>query len=237
MTRTSTKNVISMFRVFVTPWLVAVAVVALRPAPAEAQDWAVRGLVDIGAVKLTAAQSFEAIVGTSTGTVFGGGGELVLPMGIFATVRASQFEKTGQRVFVFEGETFPLGIDTTIRMRPFEISGGYRFGGPNRRTPAPARSLPPSRIIPYIGGGIGWHRYEETSEFADDEENVDETFRGYHLLGGAEVRVTRWLGVGGEFQWTTVPDALGQDPNGVSAAFDESNLGGAAFRVRLVIGR
>ena len=36
---------------------------------------------------------------------------------------------------------------------------------------------------------------------------------------------------------TTVPDALGQDPNGVSSAFEESNLGGAAFRVRLVIGR
>lgn len=232
-----TKNVFSTLRVFVTPWLVAVAVVVLRPAPAEAQDWAVRGFADIGAVKLTAVKSFEAIVGTSTGIVFGGGGEVVLPIGLFAAVRASRFEKSGQRVFVFEGETFPLGIDTTIRMRPLEVSGGYRFARRSRPTPAPARPIAPPRIIPYVGGGIGWHRYEETSEFADDSENVDETFRGYHLLGGAEVRVTRWLGVGGEFQWTTVPDALGQDPNGVSAAFDESNLGGAAFRVRLVIGR
>jgi opacity protein-like surface antigen len=218
-------------------WIVIACVAATIGAPtADAQSLAARGFFDIGAVKLTAATSFEAIVGTSTGTVFGGGGELVLPAGIFATVRASQFKKAGERVFVFEGETFPLGIDTTIRMRPFEVSGGYRFGGPNRRTAAPSRSLAPSRIVPYVGGGIGWHRYEETSEFADDEENVDETFRGYHLLGGAEVRVTRWFGVGGEFQWTTVPDALGQDPNGVSAAFEESNLGGAAFRVRIVIG-
>jgi opacity protein-like surface antigen len=225
-----------MLRVFVTPWLVAVVVVALGPASAEAQDWAGRGFFDVGAVKLTAVKSFEAIVGTSTGSVFGGGGEVVLPSGIFVAVRASQVEKTGQRVFVFEGDTFPLGIDTTIKMRPFEVSGGFRFRGLNRR-PALPRSLSASWLVPYIGGGIGWHRYEETSEFAEDDENVAETFRGYHLLGGAEVRVTRWFGVGGEFQWTTVPDALGQDPNGVSAAFDESNLGGAAFRVRLVIGR
>ena len=219
-------------------WIgIGCVVVTVGAVTVEAQGLAARGFADIGAVKLTAAESFEAIAGTATGSVFGGGGEVVLPMGIFASVRASQFERSGQRVFVFEGETFPLGIDTTIRLRPFEVSGGYRFARPNGRAPAPARSSAPSRIVPYVGGGIGWHRYEETSEFADDNENVDETFRGYHLLGGAEVRVTSWFGVGGEFQWTTVPDALGQDPNGVSSAFEESNLGGAAFRVRLVIGR
>jgi hypothetical protein len=38
-------------------------------------------------------------------------------------------------------------------------------------------------------------------------------------------------------QWSTVPDALGQDPNGVSAAFDETNLGGVAFRVKFIVGR
>ena len=108
---------------------IALAVAVLLPARAEAQSVGARGFFDAGIVKFTASKSFGAILGTASGTVFGGGGEVVLPAGIFATVRASQFKKTGQRVFVFEGETFPLGIDTTIRIRPFEVSGGYRFGG------------------------------------------------------------------------------------------------------------
>jgi len=231
-----TKNVFSMLRVSVSPWLVVVAVVALGNAPAEAQGVSGRGFFDTGAVKLTAAESFEAVAGTSTGFMFGGGGEMVLPIGLFAAVRLSQFQKAGQRVFVFEGETFPLGIDSTIRIRPLEVSGGYRFNRA-RRPAGPSRSLTPPRVIPYVGGGIGWHRYQESSEFADDDENVNDTFRGYHLLGGAEVRVARWFGVSGEAQWTTVPDALGQDPSGVAAEFDESDLGGVTFRVRVVIGR
>ena len=35
--------------------------------------------------------------------------------------------------------------------------------------------------------------------------------------------------------WTTVPDAIGE--SGLSAAFNESNLGGASFRFKITIGR
>jgi hypothetical protein len=139
-------------------------------------------------------------------------------------VRISRFQTHGERIFVFDNETFGLGIETQIRVTPIEVTAGYRF-------PLGVR------IVPYAGGGIGWHRYEETSEFATDEENVSETHRGYHLLGGAEVRIARWFGAGGEIQLTTVPDALGRDSKGASAAFDETNLGGIAFRVKFVIGR
>lgn len=215
-----------------TPWVRQSAAAALVFTVAgmharivEAQEWGTRGIIEVGATMFTASNSFEAILGTATGTVFGGGGELILPQQVFASVRVSRFQRSGERAFVFEGETFGLGIDTTVRVTPIEVTGGYRFGDLNRR------------LVPYVGTGIGWHRYQETSEFADDDENVRETFQGYHLLGGAELRVTRWFGVGGEFQWTTVPDALGQDPNGVSAAFEETNLGGTAFRVRFVVGR
>lgn len=215
-----------------TPWVRQSAAAALVFTVAgmharivEAQEWGTRGIIEVGATMFTASNSFEAILGTATGTVFGGGGELILPQQVFASVRVSRFQRSGERAFVFEGETFGLGIDTTVRVTPIEVTGGYRFGDLNRR------------LVPYVGAGIGWHRYQETSEFADDDENVRETFQGYHLLGGAEFRVTRWFGVGGEFQWTTVPDALGQDPNGVSAAFEETNLGGTAFRVRFVVGR
>jgi opacity protein-like surface antigen len=204
------------------------AAAQVRPAPPPqpaAQPLALRGFVDIGALAFNAVDSFEAVLGSRSGTLFGGGGELVLPQRIVAGVRISRFKKDGERVFVFNDETFPLGIDTTVQITPVEVTGGYRFGRATRR------------LVPYFGGGVGWHHYQETSEFAEDDENVDETHVGYHLLGGAEARVARWVAVGGEVQWSTVPDALGQDPNGVSAAFNETNLGGIAFRVKFVIGR
>jgi opacity protein-like surface antigen len=207
----------------------AAAVAQVRPAAPAVQTASepltVRGFAGVGGLTFSAAESFEAVLGTRSGTLFGGGGEVVLPQRVFARFGVSRFEKTGERVFVSGGETFGLGIDTTIRVIPIELTGGYRFGGVN------------DRIVPFVGGGIGWHRYQETSEFADDDENVDETHNGYHLLGGAEVRLLRWLGVGGEVQWSTVPDALGQDPNGVSAAFEETNLGGVGFRVKFIVGR
>jgi opacity protein-like surface antigen len=196
---------------------------AQPPQSTAPPSLAVRGFADLGGFSFAAAESFEAVLGSRSGAIFGGGGEVVLPQGIVAGLRVSRFQKTGERVFVFENETFPLGIPATIRITPIEILGGYRFGST-------------SRVVPYVGGGVGWHRYEETSDFATDEENVNETHTGYHLLGGAEFRLLRWFGVGGEVQWTTVPDALGQDPNGVSAAFDETNLGGVAFRVKFVVG-
>jgi opacity protein-like surface antigen len=194
-------------------------------AQQAAEPFAVRGFADFGAIAFSASDSFEAVFGSRTGTVFGGGGEVVLPQRIFVGVRASRVEKTGERVFVFDDEVFPLGIETTVRVTPIEITGGYRFGGIG------------SRVIPYVGGGLGWHRYEESSEFAEDDENVKETHHGYHLLGGAELRLARWFGVGGEVQWTTVPDGLSGDPNSVAAAFEETDLGGVAFRVKFVIGQ
>lgn len=207
---------------FALPWLMpaaASAQIGQAPPPIAA-----RGFGDVGLINFAAADTFDAVFGTSSAPLFGGGGEVVLASGVFAQVRASRVQRDGERVFVFENEVFPLGIDTTVRITPVEVTGGYRF---NRWR----------QVVPYAGAGLGWHRYEETSAFADDEENLRETHRGYHLLGGAEVRIARWFGVGGEIQWTTVPDALGQDPNGASAAFDETNLGGVSLRLKFVVGR
>lgn len=208
-----------------TRGIAVVTVLCLSASAAQAQTWSAGGFVDVGATRFTASNSFEAVFGSPVGVPFGGGGEVVLPRGLFAGVRVSRFQKTGERVFVFEGETFRLGIDTDVRIVPIEVTGGYRFGDRDRR------------LIPYLGGGVGWHRYSETSEFAEDDENVKETHRGFHVLGGAELRVARWAAVAGEVQWTTVPDALGNDPNGAAAAFDEDDLGGIAARVKFVVGR
>ncbi|HEY6361365.1 MAG TPA: outer membrane beta-barrel protein [Vicinamibacterales bacterium] len=195
-----------------------------RPASAQGRDIGFRGFADVGSTTFAATQSFEAILGSATGVVFGGGGEVVLPKNIFVNVRASRFRKSGERVFVSGGERFGLGIPTTVTVTPLELTGGYRL----------ERGWP---VVPYGGGGIGRHQYEEVSDFAETSENVDVSFTGYHVLGGAEFRVSRWLAAAGEVQWATVPDALGDDENGVSQMFNESDLGGLTFRVKVVIGR
>jgi len=183
-----------------------------------------RGFGDIGSTTFTAAQSFDAVLGSRSGLLFGGGVEVVFPVRVFVNLRASRFHAVGQRVFLFNGEQFDLGIPATVTVTPMEVTAGYRF---NLGT----------RLVPYGGAGLGWHRYQETSAFAEAEENLDERFTGYHVVGGAEFRVLRWLAAAAEAQWATVPDALGGDPNSVSHAFDETDLGGVTVRVKVVVGR
>ena len=91
------------------------------------------------------------------------------------------------------------------------------------------------KLIPYVAGGFTSLKYQETSDFATPSEDVDESFNGYHVIGGAEYKITRWLGLAGEAAWSTVPDAIGE--SGVSDAFNETDLGGTTFRVKITIGR
>jgi len=183
-----------------------------------------RGFGDVGSTTFTAEKSFTAVLGSEGGRVFGGGVEVVLPQRVFVNVRASRFRKVGQRVFLFNGEPFDLGVPTTITVTPVELTGGYRFDFG-------------WHLVPYGGAGLGWHRYEETSRFAEASENVNQRFTGYHVVGGAEFRLARWIAAAGEAHWATVPDALGGDPNGVSREFEESDLGGVTFRLKVVVGR
>lgn len=199
---------------------------AQRPAPPPPQPAVgLRGFADFGATSFTASKSFEAVLGSAGGTVFGGGVEVVLMRNIFVNLRASRFQASGERVFISGGTQFNLGIDTKVTVTPVELSAGYRLIRP--RWP----------VIPYGGGGIGWHGYEETSAFATDAENIKERFTGYQLLGGVEFRIRRWIAAAAETQWATVPDALGQDPNGVSRELGDTNLGGVTLRAKVIIGR
>jgi opacity protein-like surface antigen len=198
-------------------------VMAATTASAQTRDFRLRGFADVGATTFAAEQSFAAILGSRSGKVFGGGVEVVLPARIFANVRASRFQETGQRVFLLEGEQFDLGIPTTVTLTPVQLTGGYRV---------PIAG----RFVPYIGAGAGWYGFKETSQFATDDETVDDRFTGYHILGGAEVGLWRWLAIGGELQWATVPDSIGSDPNSVSHEFNESDLGGTTVRLKVVVG-
>ena len=203
--------------------LAACLVALATPADAQTSEFMFRGFADIGSTTFTATRSFEGVLGDARGPVWGGGVDVVLPFAVFVDLRASQFRQTGERVFLFQGQRYDLGIPTTVTITPLTLIGGYRadFGW---------------RIVPYGGGGIGWHRYRETSRFADGAENVDARFQGYHLLGGAEFRVTRWIGTAVEAEWSTVPDALGSNPNSVSKEFSQTDLGGVTYRVKIVIG-
>lgn len=197
----------------------------LAPASARAQAVAFRGFADAGVTTFLARQSFTAVLGSSSGAVFGGGVEVVLSHRVFVSFGASRFQKDGTRVFVNNGQTFDLGIPTTIRITPLMLSAGYRFGGER------------ARIVPYAGGGIGWHRYDETSAFAQSGENASQRFTGFQVLGGAEYRVKAWLGVAGEATFASVANALGSNPDSASAQFGESNLGGTTIVAKVVVGR
>ena len=196
-----------------------------RPRPRPRQAIEAGGFATFGNINFTAADSFDVILGSPSGVIFGGGIRLVdPPTGFFIDVGGWWFQDDGERVFISEGEEFRLGIPVKVRLTPIELTAGWR---PRFRA-AP-------RILPYVGGGYTSFGYKETSDFATDEENVNERFHGYHVLGGIEIRVIRWLGVAGEAAWTTVPKAIGE--SGVSAVFDETDLGGTSFRVRLTFGQ
>ncbi len=173
---------------------------------------------------LTAKESFETITGESQTTLLGGGVQVTnLWRSTFVQVDVSQSTSSGERVFLHEGARFRLGIPVDITMMPIDATVGYRF--PVGR----------GRFIPYGGGGVGVFGYREKSPFAASGENVDEWFRSWHLLGGFEIPILRWVAAGAEVHYRVVPDALGA--GGVSEVFDEKELGGTTLRFRVAVGR
>jgi opacity protein-like surface antigen len=191
-----------------------------RPRP-PAPRFGIRGYGEGAYEWFTAADSFKAILDTSGGLFYGGGAQVHFGP-IYVDVEVSRFKKTGERAFVFEGDVFRVGIPDHITMTPVVVTAGYRFAMRER-------------IVPYLGGGVGSLRFEETSDFADPDENVSERFTSYHGVAGMEYKVARWLFVAGEARYAAVPDALGAP--GIAADFDESDLGGLSVAVKVLVGR
>jgi|SRR5581483_2960694 len=181
---------------------------------------AVYGFGDFSEGVWLARRSFAAVFGRSDAPMFGGGVRLDFRTW-YLEGTVERFEKTGQRVFVSDGSVFPLGISDTVRVVPLSATIGYRREG--------------RRFTPYVGGGVGRYLYQETSEFANPSENLDEGFTSYHAVGGVVFPGGPWVKPAVEVQFTTVPNALGSV--GASAAFDEHNLGGVQVRVKVLIGR
>jgi opacity protein-like surface antigen len=154
--------------------------------------------------------------------------QVLLPYGgLYTELSAWSFGGDGQRAFVGpDGEVFSLNVPTSISVTPLEFNVGWRFKPFTKFS---------RTFVPYVGTGVSWHGYKETSDFADDGEDIDDRFTGFQLLGGVEARIHRWFLASGEVSWRTVPNALGD--SGVSAAFGESNLGGTSLRFKLLVGQ
>ncbi len=208
----------------------AAAITAAQVAPARAarrrprayvEGLQLRGFGMVAQNWLAAGSTFQAVLGSSQATELGGGLS-VTEGSYFLDVSARWFSRDGERVFVRNGQVYPLGIDTSVTMTPLDVTIGYRF-------------RPFGRLRPYAGGGYTRLRYEESADFAGSGDDVSESFNGFHVVGGGEWRFGRLVGVATEVAWTRIANAIGD--GGASQAFDEDDLGGTSVRLKLVIGR
>ena len=183
----------------------------------------VRGYVSFGTARLAAADTFEAVAEPQAGAIFAGVQITHIWKNVFADVGGSQLSLDGQRVFIDNGRVFELGIPLEVRMRPFDFAGGWRL------------PLMRGRIFPYVGAGLTYLQYRETSQFAASGEDVSEGKTGPLVIGGVDVTVWRWISAGGEFRWRRVRGILGE--RGVSAEFGEDDAGGfnAAARISVAL--
>jgi opacity protein-like surface antigen len=207
--------------------------VAMPPAPPPSSQAgrrsrprsspSLRGVVGVMFDKQTASESFTAVTGEDTAVSYGAGVQAVnLWRGLFAEAFIERTSLDGERVFVVDDEVFQLGIPLEITMTPVDLVGGWRV-------------TTEGRFSTYGAAGVSLLTYKETSEFADADENVDERYTGWVILGGVEIGLARWVHVRGEVRYRRFDDALGA--GGASAAFEETRLGGAGAALKIVVGR
>ena len=110
-----------------------------EPAPRRVTA---RFFADAGVEMLHAVDSLHAIFDRNSAGSFGGGLRVVLPRGLFADVRAGRFQMTGERTFLFEGRSYPLGVSDTLTVIPIQVSVAARTGRLG------------ARAVPYVGGGV-----------------------------------------------------------------------------------
>jgi opacity protein-like surface antigen len=193
-----------------------------RPVP-KARPLEIFGIGQVGYHAFLARDTFKAVFdngGAAPG--FGGGARIHVQGLAFVDVSVDRFSMTGERVFAADGDFVRLGIRDRVRIVPVAVNAGYRRQG--------------HYASPYVGGGIGRVFFRETSDFADAAEDVDERYTSYQVIAGVEFGAPRSaLRTAFEFQFSTVPDAIGV--GGASAAFNEHNLGGLQVRLRIMGGR
>jgi hypothetical protein len=207
-------------------------------------DIAIRPFFELRREGFVAEKTFDAVFGQTSASFWGGGAQVLLWRGrVYGEVNASRLlesggQLTGQRVFVSSaGDVSRLGIPLRAKIQPLEVLGGYRFN---------LRLNGRQQIIPFVGAGVSRYHYTESSDFAAASENVDATRSGFVFEGGVEYRVHKWVGIAGDAHYDHVPGILGT--GGASQVFaagtipgatgaHESDLGGWAVRLKVVVGR
>jgi opacity protein-like surface antigen len=191
-----------------------------QPARTPARLSALQGFVDFSYGWFAANQSFSAVLGQSHAPWYGGGARYDIGPFLFVEGSVEHFQSTGERVFVLNDKVYSLGITDKVSITPVMGSAGVR--------------LHMGHYTTYVGGGIGRYIYRETSDFAEDGDNVKDSFTGYRGVAGVQWPVSKGIGVGFEAQYASVPDALS---GGVAAAYNESNLGGFQVRAKLLFSK
>jgi hypothetical protein len=189
----------------------------------------VNGFISFASMRPSASDSFSAAGLESSATEIGGGGQVTnLWRGVFVQGNVSSWDGTGERAFIDNvGNRFPLGIPLDVSMTYVDFTAGWKFTL-GRRGFA-------QRVRPYVGGGVGFANYSESSPFAESGDDVDERFTSTHFLGGVEVSLHRWIAVAADVKFRSIPDAFGND--GIAAALRDDNLGGTSSGVRFIVGR
>ena len=196
---------------------------AAKPAPGPGMRWRVFGVATNEWFQ--ASRSFEAVYNSTSAPAFGGGFDVLSGRHLFLQGEVVYLQRSGERVFVFEDEVFPLGIDQKLKLTTLAINGGYRFG------------RPASRITPYLGAGVVVAFYSEraTGTTGGEDDSVSENGAGGQGLGGVEFRISRWVAAAVEGRYRYIPGIIGDA--GVSREFSEDNLGGGSVAVKIVFGR
>ena len=186
-----------------------------RPAPKLPIGVRVFGAVDVE--HMLAKQSFGATLGTATLPGFGGGIDVVNLNGggFFFRAAMSVMSKSGTR----SSGTISSGFALQVRMVPIDVGVGWRFNHVTRA----------NHVTPFVGGGLLLLHYSETSPDGQSTDNTSAMFKGYEGFGGVDLLVGNALTVAPEVDFRSVPGAIGT--GGLSQVFNETNLGGLAFRV------
>ena len=208
----------------------AISAVLLSPCAAGAQKVEFRPFALVSGEYFVASTTFDATLGSSIQPLWGAGVEINARRNLFLDITVSRLSRSGQFAFYDSGQVFRLATPLHATLTPLELTVGRRF-------PLKTRSGRRRRItvIPYAALGAGIYWYQEASDFSTAAEVVDATHAGFVALGGAEFRVSKWVGVTADAQYTRVPGILGK--GGLSQQANENDLGGIAGRVRVILGR
>lgn len=179
-----------------------------------------------GYLSLNFKESAQAIFDSTGGATFGGDVGYVFGDHLFFTLGGRTFKREGERVFVADpgGRVFKLGFPLKLRLVPAQATIGWRFG---------QRRVFGVSLLPYLGLGAGVTSYREESTVAGETRTFEVSKAGGHVLGGVEFGGRR-LRFAVEASYSSVPDAIGGSPEGVSKIYGETDIGGAAVLAKIV---